>query len=279
MEKFAIAVRVDSHFHVFESGVAVLGARYVPGYSATIENWWRCAESAGISHGVLVQPSFLGTDNHLLLESLAAHPGKLKGVAVVSPDISHESLTKMDAVGVRGIRLNFVGGSHDMTEWSRAHSLWDQLHAMNWHVELHTDPGRLKDVLRHLPSSLPLVVDHMGKPMAARAGDATISLLRRQKPGRVSVKLSGAYRLGGLDPRDVAQVLLHELGSPALLWGSDWPCTNHEDQANYPSLVGCLGKWVGQDLLDTVLSANPMRLFWGVETEFESPTSSEIDPS
>jgi predicted TIM-barrel fold metal-dependent hydrolase len=274
MEKFASTVRVDTHFHVFEAGVAVPGARYVPSYSATIDHWWRCAESRGVSRGVLVQPSFLGTDNRLLRETLVAYPGRLKGVAVVNPQIARESLVEMDAVGVRGIRLNLVGGAHDMTQWAQAHSLWDQLLAMNWHVELHTDRGRLPDVLPQLPSSVPVVIDHMGRPLEARADDPTISLLRKKDRPRVMVKLSGAYRLGGLNARDLAQVLLEEIGPTALLWGSDWPCTNHEDQANYASLFDSLTHWVGEDLINEVLCVNPMRLFWGVEDGFKSPSAS-----
>ena len=270
MEKSASATRVDSHFHVFEAGVAMASARYVPGYSATLDRWWRCAQPAGVSHGVLVQPSFLGTDNRLMLESLAAHPERLRGVAVVGPAATREALAEMDSVGVRGVRLNLVGGSHGMTEWAQAHSLWDHLLAMNWHVELHTDPGCLPEVLPQLPSDLLVVVDHMGRPREVRAGDATISTLRTPRSGYVMVKLSGAYRLGGLDPQRLARLLLDELGPSAVLWGSDWPCTNHEDHADYPRLVESLTRWVGAELLDTVLRVNPMRLFWGTEGTLKS---------
>lgn len=277
MDKSARPLRVDSHFHVFQAGVSTSGARYVPGYSAPLDAWWRGARSAGVTHGVLVQPSFLGTDNRLVLDSLVAYPGRLRGVAVVPPAVTGEVLAEMDAVGVRGVRLNLVGGSHDMTEWSQVHSLWDQLLAMNWHVELHTDPGRLPEVLPRLPSCLPVVVDHMGKPLQVRAGDATIAMLRSQRRGRVSVKLSGAYRLGGLDPQGLARVLLDELGPSALLWGSDWPCTNNEDQADYSRLFEDLTGWVGADCLNAVLCDNPMRLFWGTDDVFESPTAQRIE--
>jgi predicted TIM-barrel fold metal-dependent hydrolase len=143
---------------------------------------------------------------------------------------------------------------------------------MNWHVELHTDPGCLPGVSPRLTSNLPVVMDHMGKPLEVRAGDATISNLRSQRRGRVSVNLSGAYPLGGLDPRGLAQLLLGELGLSALLWGSDWPCTNHEDHANYSLLVDSLSRWMGADFLNAVLCVNPLRLFWEIEDVFESPT-------
>ncbi|NBQ85975.1 MAG: amidohydrolase [Betaproteobacteria bacterium] len=277
MTPLPATVRVDTHFHVFEAGVAVEGARYVPAYAARLDDWWRCARSVGMTHGVLVQPSFLGTDNRVMLASLRAHSQRLRGVAVVKPDISAAELVDMHAAGVRGIRLNLVGGPHDIGEWVRAKALWDQLLSMNWHVELHTDRGRLPAVLPQLPAGLPIVVDHMGKPLRACADDLTIAMLRTRAQGRLSVKLSGAYRLGGLDPRELAQVLLGELGPSALLWGSDWPCTNHERCADYPSLFASLGQWVDQPVLDAVLHANPLRLLWGREPQVAARSSPDTD--
>ncbi|NDA52871.1 MAG: hypothetical protein EBX66_10535, partial [Betaproteobacteria bacterium] len=72
---------VDTHFHTFESRHAIKGARYSPAYSANLDQWWSLADAVGVTHGVLVQPSFLGTDNRLLLEGLAAYPGRLIGIA------------------------------------------------------------------------------------------------------------------------------------------------------------------------------------------------------
>lgn len=262
MERLASTIRVDSHFHVFEAGKGIPGARYVPAYAASLDHWWRLANAAGVTHGVLVQPSFLGTDNQLLLSSLKAYPGRLMGVAVVRPDINRHTLDSMHAAGVRGVRLNLAGVAYDMTEWARATSLWDSLLELDWHVELHTDPGGLPHVLTALPAGLRIVVDHMGKPVAARADDPTISLLRSRAPGQVCVKLSGAYRLGGLDPRQVARTLLEELGPSALLWGSDWPCTNHEACAAYDRLLAGLAQWIGTEHLDNVLRVNPMQLYW-----------------
>lgn len=257
------SLSVDTHFHIFDSGVAIQGARYVPGYAATLDHWWALAGAAGVTHGVLVQPSFLGTDNRLMLEGLAAHPERLVGVAVVKPTISAKQLTEMHTVGVRGIRLNLVGGNHCVDEWNLNSVLWDHLIALGWHVEIHTDPGRLPDVLPKLPNGLRVVVDHMAKPLGALPSDPTLQILHRYGPDRVMVKLSGAYRQAGVDAFDLAQALLGELGSSALVWGSDWPCTNHESCANYRSLRSSLTRWVGDSHSDEIMRVNPMRLYWG----------------
>ena len=267
MNLLSSSVRVDCHFHVFEAGQAVAQARYVPAYAATIEQWSQQAGAVGVSHGVLVQPSFLGVDNRLLLSTLAAHPGRLIGVAVVSPNTAPRELAAMHALGVRGVRLNLSGRSHDVSDWAREHALWDCLLSMGWHVQVHTDPGRLPDVLPLLPSSLHVVVDHMAKPLKPLAGDPTLRLLGRLGPERVSVKLSGGYRLGAVDPRETARSLLEALGSSALLWGSDWPCTNFEAWADYPTLYGSLAQWLPQAHLDEVTRINPLRLYWRVGAE------------
>jgi predicted TIM-barrel fold metal-dependent hydrolase len=88
------------------------------------------------------------------------------------------------------------------------------------------------------------------------------ALIARAKHVPTYVKLSGAYRLGGVDAASLARVWLHELGPSALLWGSDWPCTNHEQLASYPDLFASLETWVGHEHMDHVLSHNPQRLYW-----------------
>ena len=52
-------------------------------------------------------------------------------------------------------------------------------------------------------------------------------------------------------------------GPSALLWGSDWPFTNHESKVNYQMLFSSLDKWLEGMYLDNILNANPQKLyFW-----------------
>ena len=255
---------VDAHFHVFNAGVAVAGARYVPQYSALLSDWMRQAQSVGVSRGVWVQPSFLGTDNTLMLNALKSHPDMLRGIAVVRPDACVEELQVLHAAGVRGIRLNLAGVSHEIPEWTCANEVWGGMHALGWHLELHTDQGKLPQVLAQLPSDIPLVVDHMAKPQAASAEDSSImALARRAKKSATYVKLSGAYRLGQVNAATAAWVLMNELGPSALLWGSDWPCTNHEQFADFEKLMSDALEWMSAGLEEQVMVVNPLRLYWG----------------
>lgn len=268
---------VDCHFHVFEAGQSQAGARYTPAYAAPLAAWQALAAPLGVTHGVLVQTSFMDTDNRLLLAQLARHPDTLRGVAVVPPGATLAALAPLQAQGVRGIRLNLAGRSHDMSTWAAASALWDAVLQLGWHVELHTDAGALPGVLAALPLALPLVIDHFGKPLRVSPQDATVVALRQRsrRGGRASsghdmpnlhIKLSAAYRLDPLvRPADLARLWLGELGPQALVWGSDWPCTNHESAANYPALHAALADWLGSQsaIVRAVRSANPMRLYWG----------------
>ena len=264
------AFSVDSHFHVFESGQSVPEARYSPEYVAQFSDWQSAARQMGVTHGVLVQTSFMGTDNAYLVKHLKQHPDTLRGVAVVAPTASYEQLADLHALGVRGIRLNLAGQSHDLTRWQVAKPVWDALLCLGWHVELHTDTGALSKVLADLPQALPVVIDHFGKPKKATLTDETVLAVRRRLNGaaqsNVHIKLSAAYRLQAeIKPNALTGLWLGELGAAALLWGSDWPCTNFEAEADYAALSGALADWLGNDAaaMDAARSQNPMRLYWG----------------
>lgn len=254
---------IDSHFHLFSPGQACPDARYVPAYDADFQTWWAAANAVGVGRGVLVQPSFLGTDNSRLCAELREHADTLRGIAVIDPAWTADRLRQLQACGVRGIRLNLSGASHELDAWSHARAVWDAMFVLGWHVELHTDVGALPRVLPRLPDGMPLVIDHMGKPAAACASDPTIAMLKaRAQRSPVHVKLSGAYRLQGTDAGAVARLLRDELGPRTLLWGSDWPCTNHEALADYPRLLGAVYDWVGTDTAILALTSNPASLYW-----------------
>ena len=130
---------IDVHAHVFSPDRPfAAGARYVPDYAAGLEEWFALQDAAGVTHGVLVQPSFYGTDNSMLLAALAAHPRRLRGVVVVNPGVDRAILKRWDAAGVRGIRLNLWGGASipplDSADWQ---SLFEVIGSLGWHVELH----------------------------------------------------------------------------------------------------------------------------------------------
>lgn len=101
---------VDTHAHVFTRELRLApDPRYVPESGAPIERYLNLLDAHGIAAGILVQPSFLGTDNEYLIAALARVPARLRGVAVVAPETSQAALEKLRASGVAGIRLNLIG--------------------------------------------------------------------------------------------------------------------------------------------------------------------------
>lgn len=259
---------IDSHFHVFrQSRGPAPGMRYAPSYASSLADWEDAAPGGRPRCGVLVQPSFLGTDNTELVEKLRRHPDTLRGVVVIDPLADTRALDPLHRAGVRGIRLNLAGATARALDALRLpQRLVDALVALGWNVELHTDPSALPAVLGRIDPRLAVVLDHFGRPASPDAADATFrAVAQRLAAGSaaIHVKLSAAYRLGGLDPRSLAQRWHDLLGNRYLLWGSDWPCTNHEDQADYPALLEALDGWIDDPAeRRQVLLDNPLALYW-----------------
>ena len=256
---------IDSHAHVFSRDApAIAGARYRPSYPARLEDWTALWPAAGVTHGVLVQPSFFGFDNSELLHALAARPERLRGVAVVDPAISDEELDQLCDAGVRAIRLNLSGVADYSPYASNASmALLERIHARSMHVEVFLDAGRLPDIAPLLgPSRVRVVFDHFGNPGASDAAiDATFARVAVLATlCRVGVKLSGAYRLGNADPRYLALRWLEIVGPDDLLWGSDWPWTRHEGR-DYGTLRADLDRWLPPGLAPRVLWDNAAALY------------------
>lgn len=238
---------IDAHAHVFTRSLSLTsGRRYTPDYDATLQDYLAHLDAHGLSHGVLVQPSFLGTDNQYLLDALAQAPDRLRGVVVVDPDIDCQELQAMARQGVVGIRLNLMGKPlPDFSEPQWA-PLFKQVAALKWHVELHRHVEDLPDLIRGLlPFGCNIVVDHFGRPDAGLGVDdpAFAALLELGLTGQVWVKVSAIYRLGGTDAQNAAfahaalPLLARTFGAQRLVWGSDWPHTQHEQQVSYASVV------------------------------------------
>ena len=259
---------IDCHFHVFRRPSGVLPAtRYTLDYGSSLHDWANAAPGPGPRRGVLVQTSFLGTDNEELLDELRNHPQTLRGVAVVDPLTVGDRLETLHRAGVRGIRLNLAGANEKDLDAARLPDrLADDLLSLGWNVELHTDRGVLPRVLAHIDPRLMVVIDHFGRPATAQPDDASFRAVAERVGsggGAVYMKLSGAYRLGGLDPRKLTFLWRRLLGIEHLLWGSDWPCTNHEDEADYPGLLAALNDWIENPAeRRQVLLDNPLGLYW-----------------
>lgn len=266
--------RMDTHAHVFQKDLPLTdGRRYAPGYDATLDTYLQLLNTHGIGRAALVQPSFLGTDNRYLLQALSREPHRLRGVAVVAPDVSEEELAGLHAQGVTGIRLNLIGQALPDLRAKPWASLLERLSRLGWHIELHRNAQDLAPMLdRLLETGVPVVVDHFGRPDPEKGvhDPGFKTLLGYGGTGRVWVKVSGAYRCavpGSAFVREATGQLVEHFGAERLMWGSDWPHTQHERVMNYgQSLSTLLELGLDAAVVDAILCTTPAS-FYGFEQE------------
>ncbi len=241
---------IDTHAHVFERGLQLADARrYAPTYDAPLPAYLAQLDAHGVSHGVLVQPSFLGVDNSYLLAALKQAPQRLRGVAVIDPAAPETLLTQMNAEGIVGIRLNLIGAADPQLKSPVWQAALARLHALGWHVELHVEARRLPALLQPLlEAQVSVVVDHFGRPDPALGVDdpGFAALLAAGRSRRVWVKISGAYRNGANGRGEAIALaamprLKDALGLDRLVWGSDWPHTQFESQIDYDKMWAFAG--------------------------------------
>ncbi len=191
---------IDTHAHIFTYDMRMIeGRRYTPTYDATLADYLALLDDNGLSHGVLVQISFFGTDNSYLLKALRQEPKRLRGIVVLEPDTAAEELHALDKVGVVGIRLNLIGLPNPDLASTKWQEHLRRLAELGWQVEVQAEAQRLPHLLPTLlGAGVRVVVDHFGRPDQALGIDdpGFRYLLTVSHTRQVWVKLSGAYRNG-----------------------------------------------------------------------------------
>jgi 2-pyrone-4,6-dicarboxylate lactonase len=261
----------DSHMHVFgpPTRYALRPERsYTPAAAATLDDYRAVMRTYGIERAVLVQPSVYGTDNGLLLDALAAEPERLRGVAVVPPDLPAAELAILDRAGVRGVRINRrnPGGLPP----AAIGDLGRRIAPFGWHVQLfleieRVDVGELAEA-----AGLPVVVDHFGLLHPTLGTDALgfRRLLALLESGQGWVKLSAPHRVcGRLDGYEVLAPFVERLVAvrpDRLLWATDWPHTECYDAVpDDAGLLALMAEWLpAESLRRQVLVENPKQLYW-----------------
>ncbi|SDV47013.1 amidohydrolase family protein [Chitinasiproducens palmae] len=264
----------DTHAHVFALTLPfVQPRRYTPERAAPPSDYLAQLDAQGVGCGWLVQPSFLGFDNRYIAETIACYPRRFVGVAVIDPALGVAQLDPLDQAGFVGIRLNLDGQplpDFDAPVWR---ALLPELRARGWHIEVHRDADDLAALLAPLvDANVKVVVDHFGRPDAVQGVDdpGFRRLLAFGASRGVWVKLSAAYRNGGVPvargaqtthapfdvygvdgaargeaiARQATPLLLEHFGAERLVWGSDWPHTRYEAQADFAATYAALEGWV-----------------------------------
>jgi predicted TIM-barrel fold metal-dependent hydrolase len=241
----------DCHAHVYERVyTAVAQPRYIPDRPAPGAAWIAHQEANGVAGGVIVQISFLGTDNSEMLKALRALGAeRFRGIAVLDFDCGVEQMQALKEEGVRGVRWNLVKGAAlpDLSD-PQIRAFLKRLNQAGLHLQIQLEGDRLGAYLRKLaPLTDRIVIDHFGIPTEPLPSqDPWIAVLKELAPtSDLFVKFSGPYR-SCVDVAPHAEAILQELGPGRVVWGSDWPWTRYEDRHSYADCVAWMGKWLDE---------------------------------
>ncbi|QDN93462.1 amidohydrolase family protein [Streptomyces sp. RLB3-6] len=255
---------IDTHAHVLRTDHPLTASRHSqPSKDASITEYLSLLEAHGLSHGVLTAPSFYGDNNSLLLEALEAAPHRLRGTVCVTPKTTtEEELQALASRGVVGIRLNWSRRSDRPDPNSPTHRRLFQAAAKSGlHVEVLIEDAHLPAIADAvLGEGAVLVIDHFGLAAGVRTPGAA-AMVRALEGGSAWVKLSAPYRPPTSELRRLSEALL-SAAPHRLLWGSDWPWVQHEnDVSDYGACLSALDHLVPDPVLRTaVLVDNPAQL-------------------
>ncbi len=250
------------------------GRGYTPP-DAPIETYLALLDMLGLDRGVIVHGSAHGSDNRASLDGIARAPDRLRGIAVVDPDIADSELEKLDAGGMRGIRLSTMlkGGVGS----EQLGPMADRIKDLGWHIVLHVNDSKeiaeLEDTLRNLP--VPIVIDHLSRVRGGQGVDyigfqALLKLMR--ETDHVWAKISSWYRLSDIGPPydDMTPLAcaLIEARTDRVIWGTNWPHPILWDHPmpNDTDLFDQFMDWAGDDATRRQILVDNPALLYGFET-------------
>ncbi|MFJ3214051.1 amidohydrolase family protein [Streptomyces flaveolus] len=258
----------DCHMHVFEHAYPWASTATLFPDEHSLEQYRSVQRELGIERHVLVQPSSYGTDNRLLLRTLARLGPQARGVAVLRPGTEDAEIAELHRVGVRGLRFNLVQAG--ATTIDMIPRLAGRVAGLGWHIQVHApaqDLLRGMDVWGALPC--PVVFDHLARvpQPAGVASDLFQAVARLLADGRAWVKLSGFYldsQTGAPDYTDSERtVAAFVAANPArVVWGSDWPHVTERQAPDDRLLFAVLRRAVPDEgTRARILVDNPAQLY------------------
>ena len=265
----------DTHAHILGpiAQYAYSPARVYTPPDCLLSEYQKMLATLGVERAVLVQPSVYGSDNTVMLGAMKAAGSKFRGVAVVENDVSDAELAKLNAAGVRGVRVNIVDvkdrkpGTLPMAELV---ALAKRIAPMGWHMEFLMHCDEFADMDRTFADfPVDIVLGHLGymKTSLGVNNAGFQALLRLMKAGKAWVKFTGPYRISGaalphVDTNDYAHALINA-NAERMLWGTDWPHVMVKSaMPNDGDLCDLLSAWIPDAATrEQVLVKNPAKLY------------------
>ena len=256
-----------AHFHVFEPGYPHVPNPLYTFPDGTVAEYLAMTEALGIQRMVLVQPTFYGTDNSLLVDTLARLGTRCGGVVRIEEDATDAELDAYHQIGVRAIRLDLFARA----EWPTAdiiayiRRMAARATPRGWHLQFYTPGTIVRDLLPFLADlEDTYVIDHLGY-MTESDPDFERRLLAVLAHGSCWIKLSGAYRVAKYKPlSSVAPWGKALVGArpDRLIWGSDWPHLP-DGQRDTGEILNLLADWApAAEARQAILVDGPDHLFF-----------------
>jgi 2-pyrone-4,6-dicarboxylate lactonase len=262
----------DTHCHIF-------GPKGLYPFAATTsrepadaprERLFALHAMLGIERCVIVQSAVHGMDNRVVEDALAEKRGAYLGVALLPPSVADDELRRLDRLGFRGVRFNFIKHLHQAASIEQVLGLAPRLADIGWHLQIHMEASLIEAMAPALERSpVPVVIDHIGRVDAGLGLQqaAFQHLLRLLQQDRFWVKVSGCDRITRSGPPyadalSFARKLVTEFPD-RVLWGSDWPHPNHPDPIpDDGMLVDIITEMApSEELRRKLMVENPRRLY------------------
>ncbi len=274
--KFVVpAGAVDAHCHVFGPGDIFPFAperKYTP-CDASWEQLFALRDFLGFDKNVVVQATCHGSDNSALLDVLERADDRARGVVTVKADITHDELARMNELGVRGVRFNYVKRLVDPKPDDYYRQIIEKIKPFGWHVVLYFEPSDLQEKYDFFTSlGVPVVIDHMGRPDVTKPVDNPefdlfLRFMRENTnvwskvscPDRLSVSGSPLYA----DVVPFAKTIVEEFPD-RVLWGTDWPHPNMKKEMPDDGILVDYVPTIATTpvLQQKLLVTNPTNLYW-----------------
>lgn len=243
--------KIDCHNHVFdpERFPYQAGSFYLPAGQerGTPAQFMQVLDAYGVGHALLVQPnSGYGPDNRCLLDTINRNGRRLKGVAVVTNDVTCAELEQLKARGIVGIAFNPALSGVDA--YADAAGLLARIAELGLFAQIQVQGDQLLELLPMLETSgARLVFDHCGRPDPDRGlqQPGFQALLELGRRGKACVKLSGYAKFSRQPfPHEDTWPYVHALAEAftldACVWGSDWPFLRAPERVDYGTLLRLL---------------------------------------
>lgn len=270
------AKAVDCHCHVYEDSTRypyIAGRSYTP-VPSTLEQYLEMCRVLGIDRTVQVSASVYGPDNSLTLDVMARlGPDRARGVAGLSPDVTHAELKRLTDAGMRGVRVSTHVKGYGGTD--ALENLATRIRPYGWHLQVLVhrvaELAELKDRLLRIP--VPIVFDHMGGVRGDDGLDSPgfqvlLDLLTQRDD--CWTKISSWYRRSVTgdpsyaDMQPYVQALV-AARADRLVFGTNWPHPALFAPTVVPddgTLMDLFCDWVGgEGIIKQILVDNPARLY------------------